>query len=193
MNTKPSDFGGLYFLDIEEVSGTMLDRVVIVGANGAGKTWLAQHLGTALDASVIHKDALALMSGWRQRPRSEVQAALCRAVQEDRWILDGGPSILGGPVLARATLVIWLDVPGPLRAWRVFSRSVHYFGRVRPEHPTGNRDWPGPRQMRFLWRALTGGASFRRAIVGALADTDIPVLRLTKRAEIRVFLQQLAL
>lgn len=178
MNLEPSDFGGLCF-----------SRIVIVGANGAGKTWMALALAQALDQPVIHKDALALTKGWRQRDRATIAAKVLQQTAQSRWILEGGPSVLTPDVLARATLVVWLDMPGWLRGWRVLYRSLRFLGRTRPEHPAGNRDWPGPRQVRFFWRALVGGAQFRMAINAALADSQTTVWRVVHRSEVAALLQ----
>lgn len=191
MNEKPSDFGGLCFLQFNQILPDLMRRVMIVGANGAGKTWVAVNLATALDVPLVHKDALALMKGWQQRPRSEVQTAVLRAASEERWVLEGGPSILALPVLERATLVIWLDMPAPLRAWRVLYRSLRYLGRTRPEHPPGNRDWPGLRQVRFLWRALIRGPAFTAAVEDALSRASVPVVRLQCQADVRRFLARM--
>ncbi|MEJ6402202.1 DNA topology modulation protein FlaR [Yoonia sp. 2307UL14-13] len=174
MKDQPSDFGGLSF-----------SRIVVVGANGAGKTWLAQRLGLP----VISKDALALTTGWQQRPYDTIQVDIARLINAKRWVLEGGPSILSMPVLARAELVVWLDLPAFLRFRRVVWRSIRYAGRTRPEHPPGNRDWPGPRQWRFAWRAFTGGKGFRAAITRALHGTEVPVVRLQSVAEVDLWLR----
>ena len=173
MKKKPSDFGGLCFC-----------RVVVVGANGAGKTWLAARLAERMAAPVISKDALALTTGWVQRPAAQVRADIIARIAADRWVLDGGPSVLIPDVLARADLVVWLDVPARLRFWRVLRRSLRYAGRVRPEHPPGNRDWPGPRQWRFAWRVLVAGGRFRAAIAAGLDGAGVPVVRLQSAAAV---------
>ncbi len=173
MIDQPSDFGGLSFC-----------RVVVVGANGAGKTWFARQLSDRMGASVICKDALALKTGWVQRARAEVRADIVDRISAERWVLEGGPSVLIPEVLARADLVIWLDMSAGLRFWRIIRRSLRYAGRVRPEHPPGNRDWPGLRQWRFAWRALTGGDRFRGAIEAGLDGVVTPVVRLRTRVEV---------
>lgn len=192
---KALRFRGAFLLVMLDASGgrlsgqrKMFARVVVVGANGAGKTWFATRLAQRTGGHVICKDALALTTGWHRRPAAQVQADLARAVAAERWVLEGGPSILTQPVLARATLVVWLDVSGRLRAWRILRRSFWYLGRVRPEHPPGNRDWPGVRQMRFLLRALVHGDQFARVIGDALADWDGPILRLSTAAEASAFI-----
>ena len=178
MTLKPSDFGGLYFL-----------RVVVVGANGAGKTWFARDLAARMRIPVVTKDAIALTTGWQQRPRAQVQTALADAIKAEAWVLEGGPSILSPVVLDRADLVIWLDLPASVRFWRIVRRSLRYLGRTRPEHPPGNRDWPGRRQFGFAWRALVGGDQFVRAINGALAGSAVPLVRLRTPAEAAAFLK----
>ena len=184
MNKPPSDFGGLCFLADDQISDNLMSRVVIVGAKGAGKTCAAMALAAKHDLQLFHKDAFALTRKWEQRSRDEVQAALVQAVTNDRWVLEGGPSILSSAVLSRATLVIWLDLPAGLRTWRVFRRSIRYLGRTRPEHPPENRDWPSLRQMRFLWRAFTDGPAFSVVIKARLHHADMPILRLSRKADI---------
>ncbi|MFQ1699941.1 hypothetical protein ACJ5NV_05030 [Loktanella agnita] len=181
MNEKPSDFGGLCF-----------SRVVIVGANGAGKTWLAQRIAQWRGLPGISKDALALTTGWAQRDRAEVQAKVLDAVAAEAWVLEGGPSILLPEVLTRANLVVWLDFPAGLRFRRILWRSLRYLGRVRPEHPPGNRDWPGFRQWRFAWDAIHKDDAFRSAIAAGLANTNVAIIRLTTPAEVTHFLDQIA-
>jgi len=149
-------------------------------------------LADALGADIIHKDALALMTGWQQRPSAQVQAAIAERMNTARWVLEGGPSILAPHVLAKSDLVIWLDIPAPLRVWRIIWRSLQYAGRVRPEHPPGNRDWPGLRQTRFAWRALTRGEASSQTIYSALDDTGVPVLRLKSVADVATALDRLS-
>ncbi len=161
----------------------------MVGANGAGKTWLARRFASAYDIPLIHNDALALLTGWQHRPRDEVARQRDAVTSGPSWVLEGGPSILTRDVLSRATLVVWCDPPPRLRAWRIFRRSLYYLGRNRPEHPAGNRDWPGPRQFRFFLKALTGGERFDAAIEAALAGYDGTIVRLRTKAEVSAFIK----
>ena len=178
MNLKPSDFGGLCF-----------SRVVIVGANGAGKTRAARALAQQTGSPIIHKDAIALLTGWRQRPKTEVRDALAQLVVAQTWIVEGGPSVLCDDVLGRATLVVWLQPSALRRGWRIFVRSLRYMGRTRPEHPPGNRDWPGLRQWRFLSAAVTKGDRFDAAIKSALAASSVPCVRLKNGRQLSALLE----
>ncbi|MGM4986493.1 AAA family ATPase [Rhizobium sp. 11_C7_N12_5] len=71
-----------------------MQRLIVTGPNGAGKSYLAAQLATAREVPVISFDAMKLTTNWKQRSRDEINAELRRIVQTDRWVLEGGPSLL---------------------------------------------------------------------------------------------------
>lgn len=168
MNKKPSEDGGLF----------SCQRIIVVGANGAGKTWVATRLAGHLGLRLIHNDALALTTDWVQRPRDAVRNARDEQAEGAAWIIEGGPSILCGAALARAEMVIWLDMSRGLRLRRVLWRTMTHIGRQRPEHPPGNRDWPGRRQFRFVAKVWTSDRVMRESVEAALAGYEGRVMHL---------------
>ena len=97
-----------------------MDRIVVLGRGGAGKSVLARDLGRAAALPVVELDkefwnpqlepmALDL---WRARQRTLADGA--------RWIMDGdlGPYDDPQPRLARADTVVVLDMPLWLCGWR---------------------------------------------------------------------------
>lgn len=146
-----------------------MQRLIVTGANGAGKSHVAARLAALRpEVPLICFDAIKLLDGWRQRPRPEIEAELARVVAGEAWILEGGPSLLA-QALPRAQAVLWLDPPELTRARRLLLRPWRNIGRTRPELPEGNRDWP-LEQYRFAVRSLRNGAGFRRSIGAALQD-----------------------
>ncbi len=145
-----------------------MDRIIITGANGAGKSYWAARLG-----GVVSFDAMKLTTHWVQRPRGQIDADLARLVATDRWVIEGGPSLL--PLaLPRAQVVIWLDPPLWQRAWRLLKRPLRHRGTTRAELPPGNVDRLAE-QWRFGWRSLRADAAFRANIKGALAGTSAQI------------------
>ena len=151
-------------------------RIVVTGANGSGKSHLAERLHRVRpDVPVVSLDRLKLTTGWQVRPRDDVQADLARALAAEMWILECGPS--GLPVaLDRAEAVIWLEPGLARRGWRLFARPLRFLGRTRPELPDGNPDrlWM---QWRFGARSLWRDRRFAEAIAGTLEGYDGPVHR----------------
>lgn len=99
-----------------------MQRIIITGAHGAGKSHLAARFSAARpDVALVSSDTIKLASGWVERPRSEIDVDLSCIIARDAWIIEGGPSVL--PLaLARADVVIWLDPPVAVRGG--FSRDL---------------------------------------------------------------------
>ena len=146
-----------------------MQRLIVTGANGAGKSHLAAQLAAARrEVPVISLDAVKLTRNWKQRPKSEIETELLRIVQTDSWILEGGPSLLPYAI-KRADGVMWLDPSEWVRAWRLAVRPLRNIGRTRFELPQGNVDWPWE-QYQFAIRSLRNQAKFRESISTQLAD-----------------------
>lgn len=177
---RPSDFGGLF----------CARRILVTGANGAGKTVMAQALATARTLPLFHNDAFALTTDWQHRPLDQIDEAREAVAATEMWIIDGGPSIvLRGATLARADLVIWLDIPRGLRMWRILRRTLHHRGQTRAELPAGNAEGFGLRQWRFMWKAWRNDAEIRAKLSDALCNS--PTLHLRNRYDVAEVLERL--
>ena len=172
-------------------------RLIITGATGAGKTRLAQELAKSRpDLDVISYDALRLTENWIKRPKHETTSALNNLLDQDAWVVEGGPSLLIY-ALPHCHGVIWLDPPTLTRAYRLAIRPWTSFGQVRDGLPVGNVDWP-IQQYRFALRSLAKSGMHRKTIEHALlTQPRVPVWRCTTNAHIssavrEIFLRQTA-
>ena len=121
-----------------------MKRVMIIGQPGAGKSVFARQLGQKTGLPVVHIDKIHWKSGWVERTGAE-KDEMCSAVHaRDSRIFEGGRSSTWAERLDRADTLIWLDIPLWLRVWRVFKRTVRYYGQSRPDLP---KDCP----ERFNW------------------------------------------
>lgn len=143
-----------------------MKRIIITGANGVGKSHFAARLSAIRpELRLIAFDALKLRTGWQQKPKSESDAALARAVEQSAWIVEGGPSVL--PIaLPRADALIWLAPPDYARAWNLLKRPWRSLGKTRPELPAGNVDGPH-QQYRFALKSLLKSSSFEATLSSA--------------------------
>ena len=157
-------------------------RIVVTGANGAGKSTFAAELQRARpEVPVVSLDRIKLTRAWQRRAPEHVQADLREALSGESWILDTGPS---GLTLAmqRAEALVWLDVPRWRRGVRLFLRPVRHRGRTRAELPPGNPDRV-LEQWRFGWRSVVRQDRFDAAIEGAVDGFDGLAWRCRTRAD----------
>jgi len=164
-----------------------MKRIMIVGQPGSGKSTLARRIGDRTGLPVVHIDHIHWMPGWVERPREE-KIAMAREVEaREAWVFEGGLSATWSNRLARADMLIVLDLPFGLRCWRVFWRTIRHWGRVRPDLPENCPE----RFEREFWQWIWRTRNTNRARMLALADVGrkrIPVHVLTTRREVRRFL-----
>jgi adenylate kinase family enzyme len=109
-----------------------VERVVILGRGGAGKSALAQELSRMLELPVVELDSIFWQPGPRPTPEHEWVEIQRKLLARDRWIIDGdlGPYDSGLELRLRAAdIIIVLDFPLWRCVWRALrrSRETHEF------------------------------------------------------------------
>ncbi len=140
-----------------------MQRVVVLGRGGAGKSILAAQLGAVTSLPVVELDRsfwLPDLIPMRREQWTEVQREL---VAGQRWILDGDLSTFDvlDVRLSRADTVIVLDFPLWICAWRAARRG---------------------RESLTFWRWVvtyrrSGLPMVKAAIAAHASDADVHVLR----------------
>ncbi|MEM8868927.1 MAG: DNA topology modulation protein FlaR [Pseudomonadota bacterium] len=170
-----------------------LERVMIVGAPGSGKSTLARQMGGRLGLPVVHMDHIHWRAGWVERAQSEKTEMLEAVYSTPQWIVEGGHSRSFAQRVARAQMMVWLDVPVGLRLWRVLRRSWRFRGQVRPDLPEGCPEEIGWRTVEFVSFILRTRRQSRARIaaIAAAPPAHLQVVRLGSLPQVRDFLERL--
>jgi adenylate kinase family enzyme len=114
-----------------------VNRILIIGPCGAGKSTLATHLGRRFALPVFHMDQLNWNAGWIESSGDEIRSKLRDITCGDRWLIDGTYGGTLGDRLPYADTILYLDYPIGLCLWRLLRRIVRFHGRTRPDMTAG--------------------------------------------------------
>lgn len=117
-----------------------MQRIVVVGTTGSGKTTLAEQLSRRLNIPAVDLDTLYWQSNWQETPLDELRARVAHAVSGDRWIISGNYSKTRDLTWSKADTLIWLDYALPLVYWRLLRRTIQRIVTKEDLWGTGNRE-----------------------------------------------------
>src|SRR5688500_8213457 len=114
-----------------------MERVVVIGSGGAGKSTFSRRLGEATGLPVIHLDNVFWKPNWQPTPAEEWEKTVAELVRRDSWIMDGN---FGGTRELRiraSDTVIFLDIPRLICLYRVIKSAITFRGKNRPDMAEG--------------------------------------------------------
>ncbi len=166
-------------------------RVMIIGSSGSGKSTAARLIGEELGLPVFHMDReVYWLPGWVERDKADQVRQVERIAAQEHWVIDGNNASTFHIRETRADLLIWLDLPLPLRLFRVIRRTLQQRGHSRPDMADGCIEklhlLPG-----FLHFIVTTGRKSRRKQAAFFAKTTLPKHRFARSADFNHFLEVL--
>jgi adenylate kinase family enzyme len=161
-----------------------MQRILIVGISGTGKTRLAQRLSDKLHVPTILLDTIFWKENWQEEDPNVVESKIRDAIRQDAWIIEGYIEPLGEERVKSADVVIYLDYPGHLALRGGLSRWRRFRGRARPEMPAGNIENFG---WKFLMTLLRRDE--RPEIESAIKGQENKVIRLKSRHATEAYLK----
>lgn len=166
-----------------------MEKVVIIGSPGAGKTTLARELGNILEIEVIHLDRHFWNSNWHEIPRSERVKIQAELIQKQKWIIEGTYLDSSDGRLQAADTIIFLDMPRWLCLWQVLKRRFQDQHEPRPDLPEGCKE---KIRLRYLAKVLVfpvrGRILFHQKIERLQRQKEIHYHQFTSHCEVDAFL-----
>lgn len=172
-----------------------MNRVLVLGSSGSGKSTFSQQLGERLGLEVIHLDSHFWQPNWTETPSDEWHRKLEELLQKDQWIMDGNYWRSLSMRAEYADAIIFLDYGRITCLWRCVKRWLQHRGNNRPELAPGcyeKLDWEF---IRWIWnypkdikpqvlRLLADQAS-RKKVFRLKNDRDVAAfLEVTQRASV---------
>jgi adenylate kinase family enzyme len=167
-----------------------MQRILVIGSGGSGKSSVAKEIAHRLRLPLIHLDALYWHPGWRPTEKDAWDQVVRELIAAPRWVIDGN---YGGTLdmrLARCDTVVFLDLPRLVCLWRVLERQLEFRGRSRPDMAPGCPERLSWEFVNWIW---TYPHSRRPGILRRLADlrADQRAIVLSSSRAVRRFLDEL--
>src|SRR2546421_11703439 len=165
-----------------------MDKIVIIGPPGAGKTTLANDLGSLLKIKVFHLDRLFWKRGWKRKTRDKRIDILQKLVLEKQWMIEGTYLNSSKRHLKAADTIIFLDIPRLLCLQRLIKRHREYNKRFRRDIPKECTDrLTMVHKLKVLTFPLHGGRTIKQSIRNYNSKQ---IIRLRSAKEVEDFLAQ---
>lgn len=114
-----------------------MERILIIGCGGAGKSTLARQLGEKLNLPVVHLDKLFWKPGWVESTKEEIDEKIRLEMEKPRWIMDGNYNRTLPERAKHCDTIIYLDFSRFACLRGVLKRVITTYGTVRPDMGEG--------------------------------------------------------
>ena len=160
-----------------------MDRVLVIGGNGAGKSYFTAKLSEKTGLPAVHLDKLFWRENWQSVSREEFDALLVSELEKEKWIIDGNYQRTLPRRLDYADTVFRFDFSTVRCVFGVLGRVIRNYGKTRPDIGGGNRE-------RIDLVFLKDVVSFRRrnkkktdALLRDRPDVTVVTFRTRRQAE----------
>lgn len=166
-----------------------MERIMIIGCGGAGKSTLARQLGEKTGLPVVHLDKLFWKPGWVSLSQEEFDLVHQEAISRERWIIDGNFDRTIPQRLSRCDTVLYLDFSRWACVMGVAKRVLTTYGTVREDMGEG---CPERFDLEFLKWVWDFNKNKRQKNYRLLEEAEgVEVIILKNRREVKRFLSSL--
>ena len=166
-----------------------MERILVIGCPGSGKSRLARLLGEKLNLPVIHLDRLWWTDGWENVSMEEFDRKLEEVLEGEKWIIDGNFSRTMPLRLRHCDTIIYLDYSRLQCLMGMTQRVVANYGKSRPDMG-GNCperfDWEF---VKFIWNFNKNNRNLNYTWIAQAKHAKAVVLKTRKEA--KAFLESL--
>jgi adenylate kinase family enzyme len=162
-----------------------LQKILVIGCCGAGKSTFSKKLQSILNLELIHLDQYYHKPNWEETKQEEWEKIVNSLVQKPSWIMDGNYSGTMDVRIKSAETIIYLDYPTLKCFWRVIIRIFKYHGVVRSDMASGCKE---QFDLEFLYFVATFNYKNRIGIIEKLNliknEKKVYILKTDKAADL---------
>ena len=161
-----------------------MERVMIIGCGGAGKSTLARKLGEKTGLPVVHLDQIWWAPGhWQHIEQPEFDEKLALELAKPQWILDGNFNRTIEARLEACDTVIYLDYPRLVCIKNWLGRVIKNWGHARPDMTEGCTEWIDPEFVKWIWNFNRNNRARYYDLLNNARDKQVFILKSRRQAQ----------
>ena len=166
-----------------------MERIVIIGCGGAGKSTLARQLGKKTGLPVVHLDSIFWLPGWVEMERDEFDRRVLDEMAKEKWIIDGNYNRTMPQRLQHCDTIVYLDFPRMVCLYRIFKRLLTNLGKTRPDMGAGCKERIDWEFICWVWNYNKTKRERNYRLIGETTHAKAFILKSPR--EVRKFLESL--
>ena len=160
-----------------------MNRVLVIGGNGAGKSYFSMKLSEVTGIPVVHLDRLKWRENWQSAPREEFDGRLKEELEKPEWIIDGNFSRTLPLRLEYSDTVFYFDFSTVKCLFGVLGRVFRNHGKCRPDMGGGNVERLDFIFLRDVLRFRRINSKKTKALLASNDRISVSVFKSRKQAE----------
>ncbi len=169
-----------------------MQRILLIGNAGAGKTTFAKQLAQKLHLPLVYLDNLYWCGDWEHLSRDEFDAILQTELEKPQWIIDGNFNRTIPHRLQYCDTVFYFDFPTITCLRGITKRTLINLGKVRSDMGCNCIEYFDSQKISLYRNVLTFNKQHRRDYYELLDNADnVNVIIFKNRRQANVFLAKL--
>jgi adenylate kinase family enzyme len=158
-------------------------RVLVIGGNGAGKSYFSIALSEKTGIPLVHLDRLKWREGWQSASREEFDTLLAAELEKPEWIIDGNFQRTMPWRLEYADTVFYFDFSTVKCVFGVLGRVRRNYGKSRPDMGGGNVEKLDFTFLKDVLRFRRRNSKRTKELLGGHPEIAVTVFRSRRQAE----------